>query len=144
MNSDQYQDEELRRMFRRLPEESLSPDFSFRVMAQVMSAPQHNSKTAHVGVYIAVACIAVTSGIGIFLAFRYFDFQMIGEYFMPVRQSMRSSFSAAGGLFTGGDADKIILIGVSVLMLLLGDLFIRRHIERRNAASCENYKPVQN
>ncbi len=133
MNTLHDHDEKLRHLFRQLPEEKPSAGFSSHVMAQVRLETQRitERKRKHRMAWIVSIPLSIIflTAAGYFSR-AYWEINLL-KYFEPLYTPLSNAFSSIIGLFTGGNGDKIVLLGVTALVLLLGDLFFRRYMEQK-------------
>ena len=140
MDSLPYHEDELRQVFRQLPEEKPSDGFSSRVMERVILETQCAKQRQHHLIWAAslFSLVVVLPVLG-WVASLFWDIEIIWTYFEPLRASFKGTFSAVADLVIRLNDTKMIGFGIAVLSLLLGDLFIRRGIERKkqNRASLQ-------
>ena len=125
-------DEELRQLFRQLPIEKPANGFSARVMTQVVFEAQrvaHRERALRIAWAVSIPClIALLSVVGYFT--RDYWIMYLVEFFEPLSISMRNTVSSIVEIFSGS-GNRVVLPGLLFLALLLGDLFIRRYMERK-------------
>ena len=139
MDSLPYQDDELRQIFRQLPEEKPSDGFSSRVMERIILEAQHakqRQRWIHRIVWAAfVFFLVVVLPVLGWVSNTYWDIEIVWTYFEPLITSFKGTFSAVTDFVVRLSDTKMIGFGIAVLSLLLGDLFIRRGIERKKQNS---------
>jgi hypothetical protein len=132
MDTTQYQDEALRQLFRQLPVEKPSENFTARVMAQMVFEAQRIAKRKKILLAMYTVLIPVTIAIlsvaGIF-TWEYWGIYL-WEFFAPLFIFISDTFSSIIGIFAG-ISDRFVMPGLMFLALLLGDMFLRRYAERR-------------
>ncbi len=133
MNTIQYPDDELGPLFRQLPVEKPSADFQSHVMAQVMLEAEHVAEKRRVrrlAWAISIPGSMIVLLVTGFLVNRYYGLDIL-RYFEPLLTSLNDTFLTTTKLFSGNAGSHAIVFGIIVLALLLGDLFIRRSVERK-------------
>jgi len=132
MDTIEYHDEELRQLFRQLPMEKPTDGFSARVMTQVVFEAQrvaHRERALRIAWAVSIpSLIALLSVVGYFT--RDYWIMYLVEFFEPLSISMRNTVSSIAEIFSGS-GNRVVLPGFMFLALLLGDLFIRRYMERK-------------
>jgi len=132
MDTIDYHDEELRQLFRQLPVEKPSAGFSARVMKQVAFEAQraaHRERMIRIAWAVSIPClITLLSVVGFFT--RDYWIMYVVECFEPLFISMSNTTSSIVEIFAGS-GNRVVLPGLMFLALLLGDLFIRRYLERK-------------
>ena len=132
METTQYQDEELRQLFGRLPVEKPTSGFTERVMTQVALEAQRAANLKRIRLMawaVATPCsVALLVVVGVFTR-NYWE-ASLREYFEPILTSLGETISSATALFSG-NGNRFYLPGLVFLTLLLADLFFRRYAERK-------------
>jgi len=132
MDATPYHDEELRQLFRQLPVEKPSEDFTKRVMTRVTYEAQYtaNRKQIRVIVYtVSILCAVMLLLIAGFLTRQYWEIYL-WNFFEPVFTSISHTTSSITDIFSG-NSYRFVTAGLLFLALLLCDLFFRRYMERK-------------
>jgi len=129
MDTTQYHDEELRQLFRQLPVEKSAEWFSARVMKQIVFVARRK-RMLRIAWGGAILCLIMLLSVVGFYTRAYWGIYL-WEYFEPLSISVSNNISSITGLFADF-GNRVVLPGLLFLALLLGDLFIRRHLERKN------------
>jgi len=132
MDTIEYHDEELRQLFRQLPVEKPKDGFSARVMKQVVFEAQraaHHERMLRIVWAVSIPClITLLSVVGYFTR-DYWVIYLV-KFIEPLSISMNNTISSIADIFSGS-GNRVVLPGLMFLALLLGDLFIRRYMERK-------------
>ena len=129
MDTIEYHDEELQQLFRQLPIEKPADGFSAQVMTQVAYEAQRVVQRERIAWAVSIpSLIALLSIVG-YLTRDYWIMYLV-EFFEPLSISMRNTVSSIAEIFSGS-GNRVVLPGFMFLALLLGDLFIRRYMERK-------------
>jgi len=132
MDTTQYQDEDLRQLFRQLPVEKPTDGFPARVMAQIALEAQraaHRKRILLIAWAVSTPCFAALLLVAGYFTRNYWEPHLLA-YFEPLLTSLSYTASSIRGLFSG-NGNSSVLPGLAFLTLLLGDLFFRRHAERK-------------
>ena len=144
MDTIDYHDEELQQLFKQLPVENPTDGFSKRVMAQVTFDAQraaHLKRMRLIAWVVSIPClIMLLSAVGFFT--QSYWVMYLWEYFEPLSISLSNTISSITELFAG-NGSRVVLPGLMFLALLIGDLFIRRYLERKKLRPNEGYKTCQ-
>ena len=139
MDTTQYHDDELRQLFRQLPVEKPSVGFSERVMTQVALDMQQAAKRQQIRLIAWV--VSISCSVAVLLVAGYFTRNYwevyLWDYIELLSISLGNTISSITGLFSGSE-NSFFLPGLVFLMLLLGDLFLRRYVERKNLQTSGN------
>lgn len=136
MDTTQYNDEDLRQLFRRLPEEKPTAGFMARVMAQVVIEKQQAARRKRVELIawaVSIPCFTMLLLIAGYFTRNYWA-TYLWEFFGPLLTSLNETFSSISGIFFGND-HSFFLPGSVFLTLLLGDFFLRRYAERKKTTT---------
>jgi len=132
MDTIEYHDKELWQLFRQLPVEKPEDGFSVRVMKQVAFEAQrvaHRKRMLRIILAVSIPCLIILLAVvGYFT--REFWVIYLWEFFEPLFISMSNTISSIADIFAGS-GNRVVLPGLMFLALLLGDLFIRRYMERK-------------
>ena len=132
MDTSQYHDEELRQLFRQLPVEKPADGFSARVMTQVFFEAQRAARLKRmqwIAWAVSIPCMVLLLSVAGFLTSEYW-IKYLWEFVEPLSVSLNTTISSVTDIFAG-DGNRVILPGLMFLALLLGDLYIRRYLERK-------------
>ena len=125
-------DEDLQQLFRQIPIEKPTDGFSVRVMKQVVFEAQRVARMKRMRMIawaISIPCLLIVLSVAGFLMRDYWV-TYLRELFEPLSISMRNTIASITDIFSGS-GNRVVLPGVMFLALLLGDLFLRRHAERK-------------
>ena len=132
MDTLKYHDEELRQLFGQLPVEKPADGFSARVMTQVAFEAQRAARLKRMRLIawaVSIPCMVILLLVSAFFTRDYWGVYL-REYFEPLSVSLSNTASSITELFTGKD-NRFYIPGLLFLALLLGDLFIKRYLERK-------------
>lgn len=133
MDSTQYHDDRLQQLFSQLPVEGPPVGFPSQVMDQIMLEAQHAvriNRMHRMESIVITLCLLIIPAVTGFVARNYWTEDFL-RFFDPLLTSLSNAFSSVAGLFAGRNGSEVILPGIVVLALLLGDLFLRRYAERK-------------
>jgi len=136
MDTTQYHDEELRKLFGQLPVDKTSEGFTARVMAQVAIEKQRavNRKRMQMLAWaVSIPCSLALLLVAGYLTRNYWE-TYLWEFFEPLLTSLGNTITSVIYLFSG-NGNRFFLPGLVFLTLLLGDLFLRRYAELKNTKS---------
>ena len=134
MDTSEYHDEELQQLFRQLPVEKPAAGFSARVMAQVAFEAQRAARLKRLQMIawtVSIPCLIILLSVAGFFTRDYWV-MYLWEYFEPLSVSLSNTMSSIAELFAG-NGSRVVLPGLMFLALLLGDLYIRRYVERKKS-----------
>jgi len=132
MDTIEYHDEELRQLFKQLPVEKPKDGFSMRVMKQVVFEAQrvvHRERMLRIVWAVSIPCLIILLPVVGYFTRDYWVIYL-WEFFEPLSISMSNIISSIVDIFSGS-GNRVVLPGLMFLALLLGDLFIRRYLERK-------------
>ena len=132
MNYIEFQDEELRQMFRKLSAEIPSVGFTTKVMARVAFEKRRNiyqKRIRLIAWVVSIPCVVSLLLIAVLFTHNWLEINL-WKYFEPLFVSLKNTFASFTDILTVSGF-RIVLLGLMFLALLLCDLFFRHYFERK-------------